>query len=56
MKYLTAPEFAKQIGVHEQTVRMWDKNGKLKPHHKTPGGKRLYSEEQVQKYLHHQKA
>lgn len=50
-KFMTVDEFAKRIGVHPQTVRMWDKTGVLNPHHKTPSGRRLYSEEQVQAYF-----
>ena len=34
VKFLTVDEFAKKIGVHPQTVRQWDKNGVLLPHHK----------------------
>lgn len=50
-RFLTVEEFAKRIGVHAQTVRAWDNEGKLKSHHKTPSGRRLYSEEQVKEYL-----
>lgn len=51
VKFLTVEEFAKQIGVHPQTVRLWDKNGRLTPHHKTPSGRRLYTQEQVNEYF-----
>ena len=51
VRFLTVDEFAKRIGVHPQTVRQWDKNGSLPSHHKTPSGRRLYSEEQVDEYL-----
>lgn len=50
-KFLTVEEFAAAIQVHPQTVRLWDKTGKLKPHHKTQGGHRMYSDEQVKEYL-----
>jgi len=50
-KFLTVEEFAKRIGVHPQTVRLWDKTGALPPHHKTPSGRRLYSEDQVKEYF-----
>ena len=50
-QFLTVDEFAKKIGVHPQTLRAWDKNGVLIPHHKTPSGRRLYSEEQVELYF-----
>ena len=46
-KYLTVAEFAAKIGVHPQTVRKWDREDVLKPHHVLPSGRRLYSEEQV---------
>lgn len=49
--FLTAQEFADKIGVHVQTIRKWDKNAVLKPHHTTPGGHRLYSQEQVEAYF-----
>ena len=51
LRFMTVEEFAKRIGVHPQTVRAWDKAGMLSPHHKTPSGRRLYSEEQVQEYF-----
>lgn len=50
-KFLTIKEFASAIGVHEQTLRTWDKEGKLKPHHVTMGGHRLYSSEQIDDYF-----
>lgn len=46
-RYMTVAEFAMKIGVHPQTVRKWDRDGILKPHHVLPSGRRLYSEEQV---------
>lgn len=49
-KFLTISEFADKIGVHVQTLRDWDSNGKLKPHHKTPGGRRYYTMEQAEQY------
>jgi len=51
MEFLTISEFAKAIGVAEVTLRQWDKSGKLKPHHRMPGGKRVYSSEQVEGYF-----
>ena len=50
-KFLTIKEFANAIGIHEQTLRTWDKEGKLKPHHTTPGGHRLYSSEHIDDYF-----
>lgn len=49
--FLSIAEFAEKIGVHQQTVRRWDANGTLKPHHKTPSGYRVYSQKQVDDYL-----
>ena len=51
VRFLTVDEFAKQIGVHPQTVRAWDNAGILTAHHKTPGGHRMYALEQVEQYL-----
>lgn len=51
MGFLSIKEFAKEIGVTEQTLRNWDKSGKLKPHHRTPSGYRIYSREQVNGYF-----
>lgn len=52
--YLTSSEFAKAIGIHIQTLRHWDKTGKLKPHHKTPGGKRFYTRNQINTFLNNE--
>lgn len=51
VKFLTVKEFAARIGVHPQTVRQWDADDILKPHHKTPSGRRLYTIEQVDEYF-----
>lgn len=32
-KYYSINEFSKILGVSAQTLRNWDKNGKLHPHH-----------------------
>lgn len=50
-EYLSIQEFAKEIGVCTQTLRRWDTTNKLKPHHKTPNGYRIYTREQIQEYL-----
>ncbi len=50
-QYLSVTEFAKAIGVHPQTLRRWETSGYLKPHHKTPGGFRYYSDQQVDDYF-----
>ena len=41
MKYYSIGEFAELIGVTQQTLRNWDKVGKLKPSHK---GKKMIKE------------
>lgn len=51
MKYYSIGEFAKLIGVTQQTLRNWDKVGKLKPGHKGKSGYRYYSQQQLQYYL-----
>ena len=45
-KYYSIHEFSKIIGVSAQTLRNWDANGKLHPHHTTVSGYRYYSDEQ----------
>lgn len=49
MKYYTINKFSKMCGVTPQTLRNWDKSGKLHPHHTSENGYRYYSEEQWQK-------
>jgi predicted site-specific integrase-resolvase len=44
-------EFAKKIGVTIQTLRDWDKSGKLKPAYRSKGNHRYYSEEQLNEIL-----
>lgn len=51
MKYLSIAEMSKTLNVSAQTLRNWDKNGKLKPHHTTDSGYRYYSQEQLNKIL-----
>lgn len=50
-EYLSIQEFAKEIGVCTQTIRRWDVTDKLKPHHRTPNGYRVYTQAQVNDYL-----
>ena len=49
--YLTISDFSKAICISQTTIRKWEKDGKLIPHHKTPGGRRFYSKEQVRQFL-----
>ncbi len=51
MNYYSIGEFAKLIGKTEQTLRNWDKNNTLKPHHIAPSGYRYYSQEQLNYFL-----
>lgn len=46
-KYYSIRSFAKILGVTPQTLRNWDKSGKLKPHHTMQNGYRYYSNEQL---------
>jgi predicted site-specific integrase-resolvase len=39
------------LGVTAQTLRNWDKSGKLKPHHTSPNGYRYYSEDSLNQLL-----
>lgn len=51
MKYYSIAEVSKLLNVTAQTLRNWDKSGKLKPHHTTNSGYRYYSQEQLNKIL-----
>ena len=44
---LSIGKFAKSLGVSIQTLRNWDKEGKLKPTYVTENGYRYYSEEDM---------
>lgn len=46
MNYYSIGEFANKLNITTQTLRNWDKEGKLKPHHVSDGKHRYYSEEQ----------
>ncbi len=49
-KYYSIHEFSKIIGVSAQTLRNWDANGKLHPHHTTVSGYRYYSDEHLPRH------
>jgi putative resolvase len=51
LKYYSIGEFAKLIGKTEQTLRNWDKNNTLKPHHIIESGYRYYSQEQFNHFF-----
>ena len=50
-KYYSIHEFSKILGVSAQTLRNWDANGKLHPHHTTASGYRYYSDEQLNQVM-----
>ena len=50
-KYYSIHESSKIIGVSAQTLRNWDANGKLHPHHTTVSGYRYYSDEQLSQVI-----
>ena len=41
-KYYSINEFSKILGVSAQTLRNWDANGKLHPHHTSGNGYRMH--------------
>lgn len=46
-KFFSIHTFSKILGVTPQTLRNWDRLGKLKPHHTASNGHRYYSQEQL---------
>ena len=54
-KYYSIHAFSKILGVTPQTLRNWDRLGKLKPHHTSENGYRYYSQEQLDSILDNQK-
>jgi predicted site-specific integrase-resolvase len=51
MEYYSIGKFAELIGVTQQSLRNWDKTGRLKPNHVADNGYRYYSQEQLHHYL-----
>lgn len=51
MKTYPIGAFAKKIGVTQQTLRNWDKEGKLKPFLVAESGHRYYSQQQLNHYF-----
>ena len=51
MKYYSINKFSKILGVSAQTLRNWDANGKLHPHHTSSNGYRYYSHEQLSQVM-----
>lgn len=50
-KFISITEFAESIGVSPEALRLWDRQGILKPHHRTPSGERIYLRTQIEDYL-----
>ena len=50
-KYYSINEFSKILGVSAQTLRKWDNNNKLHPHHTSSNGYRYYSHEQLNQVM-----
>lgn len=50
MGYMKIGEFAKRIGVTEQTIRNYEKKGLIHPQ-RLPSGYRIFTEENVQEIL-----
>jgi predicted site-specific integrase-resolvase len=51
MNTYKANDFARLAGVSVKTLQRWDREGKLKPAARTPGNRRLYSQEQLNTLL-----
>ena len=50
-KYYTSGEFARIANVSITTLLNWEMKGLVKPHHKSPTGRRFYSQEQVDEFF-----
>ena len=46
-KIISIGQAAKLLGVHVQTLRNWEKSGKLKPDSISPGGTRRYNSDTI---------
>ncbi len=55
MKYLSSKTVTQMLGVTAQTLRNWDKDGKLKPSYVKSNGYRYYSEESILAYTQERK-
>lgn len=51
MKNYSIGQFAKETNVSVQTLRNWDKAGKLKPNHVLASGHRYYTQQQLDYFL-----
>ncbi len=50
-KYLSSGKAAKILGINQETLRLWEKSGKLCPHHKSESGYKYYTEKQLYDFL-----
>ena len=55
MKYYSAKKVTEILGVTAQTLRNWDKKGKLKPSYVKSNGYRYYSEDSILSYTQERK-
>ena len=55
-KFYSIREVSERLGVTAQTLRNWDRSGKLHPHHTSSNGYRYYSEEQIDQLIHKKKS
>ena len=55
MKYYSSKTVTQMLGVTAQTLRNWDKEGKLKPSYVKSNGYRYYSEESILAYTQERK-
>ena len=55
MKYLSSKTVTQILGVTAQTLRNWDKEGKLKPSYTKSNGYRYYSEDSILAYTQERK-
>ena len=55
MKYYSSKTVTQMLGVSAQTLRNWDKEGKLKPSYVNSNGYRYYSEDSILSYTQERK-
>jgi len=51
MEYYSIHKFAKLVGRVPETLRNWERTGRLIPHHRGPNGYRYYSSQQLNEVL-----
>lgn len=49
--YYSIKEFSKKVGITAQTLYNWERKGLLIAHHRSPGGHRYYSKDQLNQFL-----